>query len=183
MNSLLHKIDELDRKCIIATRLWQTDLMTSVMRLFTESARGYAWSVYALILFLLNKFHLIFFSEQRLLFKAMYCPLLGLVLGKTIKLSIKRKRPYQSIENFQALTHSPLDDSFPSLHATSTISFFTGLYLNHQSYAGWILVWALIVIFSRLYLGVHYLSDLIGGILLGFFCGFALYFMEPYFLR
>jgi undecaprenyl-diphosphatase len=80
------------------------------------------------------------------------------------------------MENFPALTHSPLDDSFPSLHAASSFSFASALFFLHHPYAPYALAWAPLVAFSRLYLGVHYLSDLVGGIVIGVLCGALVYF-------
>lgn len=171
MPDFFQNVDLNDRKIVTAVSMWRSPRTTFLMQVFTESGRGYAWMVYALILNLLLFFDIHLIERQDLILKALFAPLFGWGLGKAIKLSVRRKRPFQSIENFKALTHSPLDDSFPSLHAISSSSFCMALILYHHFIAPWILIWSIMVSFSRLYLGVHYLSDLIAGIILGILCG------------
>ncbi|MGZ3807190.1 MAG: phosphatase PAP2 family protein [Bacteriovorax sp.] len=171
MSELFSQINEIDRKVTLAVKKWRNDFMTTFMRAFTESARGYAWAIYALALNLLAMGNRNLFVNQTALLRAMFGPLLGWGVGNIFKKLIKRKRPFQSLDDFLALTHSPINDSFPSLHALTSTSFFAGLFLYHHPFAPWVLVWALMVGFSRLYLGVHYLSDLLGGIFLGVLCG------------
>ena len=167
----LFKINDLDRKVTLAVvRLRQKDV-TNILKLFTYSARGFSWVIYTLILIYLNNKNILIFSGQELFLKALFCTFITWVLGQTVKKIYKRKRPFQAIPNFKALVYSPKDDSFPSLHAGSTIAFSVALFLVHYPGAPWFGAWSLIVIFSRLYLGVHYLSDLIGGIVLGIICG------------
>ncbi len=171
MSDFFQNVNLVDRKIVTAVSMRRSPGLTFLMQIFTESGRGYAWMVYALILNLLLLLNINLIERQDLILKAMFAPILGWWFGKIIKLSVKRKRPFQRIENFKALTHSPIDDSFPSLHASSSSSFCTALFLFHHFLAPWILIWCIMVSFSRLYLGVHYLSDLIAGIMLGIFCG------------
>ncbi len=68
---------------------------------------------------------------------------------------------------------------FVSSHATNFFALATifSLVLKKQMPKLWILLFslAIIIAFSRLYLGVHYLSDLIVGALLGFLVSFLVY--------
>ncbi len=171
MKKIFKQIDLQDQKIIFAVTSWRIGPLVLLFKIFTESARGYAWSIYAIILnVLILSYTEIFFKQTQILW-ALFCPLLAWFFGKIIKKCVRRKRPYQIIANFKALTHSPIDDSFPSLHAASTSAFFSGLFILHHPYASFVGCWALLVIFSRLYLGVHYLSDLIAGSILGLLCG------------
>jgi undecaprenyl-diphosphatase len=67
------------------------------------------------------------------------------------------------------------DNSFPSGHATAA---FTGVPIINKIFPFfkhfWIVL-AILIAFSRLYLGVHYLSDIVAGSLLGY--GIATFFM------
>lgn len=60
---------------------------------------------------------------------------------------------------------------FVSGHATNSfaIAWFFGLFLKsyYPKILRWLILWAIIVIYTRLYLGVHYPSDLIGGFIVG----------------
>ncbi len=89
------------------------------------------------------------------------------------KMVIRRPRPDALI---QAISENSF--SFPSQHATTAAAFYGVIaYIIIRSYKSWkarltmVLSLALIVILvdlSRLYLGVHYLSDVLAGNLLGF---------------
>jgi membrane-associated phospholipid phosphatase len=103
-------------------------------------------------------------------------PLIFVITSSSgIKHILKRKRPYiKPIKTYNSHSYS-----FPSIHAASSITIVTGLFflVNYtlslfnyypQQTSIILLIIALIVChvsicYSRIYLGVHYLSDVIGG--------------------
>jgi undecaprenyl-diphosphatase len=171
MLSLLFNINEFDRAVVLAVAKWRKKELTFILKMFTYSARGYAWFTYANILIILMYKKIQIIPGESLIMKAMICTFMTWIIGSIIKKSFRRKRPFQSMEKFPSLVFSPVNDSFPSLHAGATTAFFVALLLLHHPWSIWAGIWATIVIFSRLYLGVHYLSDLFGGVILGIFCG------------
>lgn len=66
---------------------------------------------------------------------------------------------------------------FISGHATNAFGFvlFSSLFFKYRPYTIFITSWALIMIYSRIYLGVHFISDIAGGILVGSLTGFMVY--------
>lgn len=72
---------------------------------------------------------------------------------------------------------------FVSSHAANTFALAmltSGLFKN--IYFTWfIFAWATIVSYSRIYLGVHYPGDIIGGALLGIFLGWVVFLLYQYF--
>lgn len=95
----------------------------------------------------------------------------GFLLTQGLKTLIGRMRP-QYAEAFL-----PKDDSFPSGHVSMTVVFLgLGLYLYFQRERSWAqqtaaiglaAVYAMLMGLSRLLLGNHYLSDVLGGYLTG----------------
>jgi len=66
---------------------------------------------------------------------------------------------------------------FISSHAANSfaIATFTLLLFKNRTYSYLIVFWALIVSYSRIYLGVHYPGDILGGIILGLILGRIVY--------
>ena len=85
-----------------------------------------------------------------------------------LKHLIARSRPYDCILGLIPLITPPTDYSFPSGHTAA--SFAVGALLFRKlpkRYGIPALVLAALIGFSRLYLGVHYPSDVLAGALLG----------------
>jgi undecaprenyl-diphosphatase len=88
-----------------------------------------------------------------------------------IKPLVHRVRPCFAVEGVQALVSQPRSPSFPSSHAANSFGAATVLLAAWRRW-GWLgFVIAGAVSFSRVYVGVHYPSDLVGGAVLGVGCG------------
>ena len=85
-------------------------------------------------------------------------------LNTAVKLVVHRPRP--ELPGLPALTGTPTQLSFPSAHAATS---FAGarLYTRLGLPAPPLYALAALLAASRLYLGVHYPSDIVGGVLLG----------------
>lgn len=71
---------------------------------------------------------------------------------------------------------------FVSSHAANTFGIlaFTSLLFRKKEYTIAFLIWALISCYSRIYLGVHYLGDIICGAILGLIIGCLIYLVYRY---
>ena len=69
-----------------------------------------------------------------------------------------------------------INRSFPSGHSTASASVMRFFEFNRILLWAWIAV-TILIMFSRVYLGMHYLSDVITGLILGYFIGDASIFL------
>lgn len=96
-----------------------------------------------------------------------------LVTNLTIKPLITRPRPWVVMEDFVSLVTSSDPHSFPSGHTTAAFAFGVALFLTlPQKWAkATALVAAALMGLSRLYVGVHFPTDVLAGMVIGTCCG------------
>ncbi len=96
-----------------------------------------------------------------------------LVNNLFLKHLIARTRPYEVIEGLHILIAAPRDFSFPSGHAGSSFAAAAVIaFMAPKRYGIAALALAAVISFSRLYVGVHYPSDVLAGLFDGIFIGF-----------
>ena len=105
-------------------------------------------------------------------------------LSYILKISFQRKRPFVTYPDIIKKSHGG-SWSFPSGHTTFAFATATSLTL---SFPKWYVavpayLWASTVAYSRMYLGVHYPSDVLGGIILGIGTSFLVWKLDEYFLK
>ena len=131
-------------------------LMPAVTRL---GDGGLIWIVTAIILICTKKYRRVGITLAAGL-------LVGLLIGNVVlKNLVARSRPCWVMPDFPLLIGVPTDYSFPSGHTTASfVSAFVLLKGNRRMGVAAIVV-ASMIAFSRLYLFVHFPTDILGGIL------------------
>ena len=138
-----------------------------VVSLLINNISGYVLFGIVLIILILGKQH-------KKIIPLLLVFILYLGLTSLLKLIVARPRPFVELGN-SMLDNNPYR-SFPSGHATSTFALIPFFNFNKIIYYVWIMI-AVIVSLSRVYLGVHYLSDVIFGAILGCFIGELVFYL------
>lgn len=103
-------------------------------------------------------------SERHVLIACGLSFLLGLALNQIALLFIHRIRPYDAGVTHLLIAPSH-DPSFPSDHATAAFAIVFAYLVNHRSLkATLFFAAAMLLVVSRVYVGTHYVGDIIGGV-------------------
>lgn len=118
---------------------------------------------------------LLFFKKTRVAGIILLTALaLGFLTGDVLlKHIVNRPRPFTVNTDFVLLINPPSGASFPSTHSVLAAAATTVLLAKKRVLGIIALVLTLCIAFSRLYLCVHYPTDVLCGLLLGVLCGTA----------
>lgn len=181
-----------------AALLWiqeyvRNDFLTPIVTFITHLGdHGYLWIALLLILLAIPK------TRKAGLIGAATLLLTFLLNNQVLKPLVARTRPYEVVEGLTILIKKPGEFSFPSGHTANSICVGFVLWmisrqceklgdktLYFPKAAGWFfLVLSILIGLSRLYVGVHYPTDVLGGTVVAIFDAcvvFGIY--KKYFLK
>lgn len=92
---------------------------------------------------------------------------IALVVNIPIRGFVERRRPFLDHKGLEVLVKGKTDFSFVSDHATLTMAIAVGLFMVHRKFGLVAIALAVTEGFCRVYMGVHYPTDVIGGLALG----------------
>lgn len=141
----------------------RVDFLTPILKFFTLLGdHGMLWIGVALLLIIFKRTRPIGVTAGASL------ALNALLVNVIIKNLVARTRPYEVIDGLTRLVGEQSDFSFPSGHTSSGFSVAVVIFmLMPKKYGVPALITATIIAYSRLYVGVHYPTDVLGGFIIG----------------
>jgi undecaprenyl-diphosphatase len=180
MDSIWAVLQSLDEQIFIFLNGFHTPMMDLFMA--WVSAHNTWIPLYLIIMFSI----FLFYPKKEAVFIVLYFIASGfadLVTSGFMKPFFARLRPCFNPE-LEGLVHVVGNCGgkfgFASSHAANTFALFGGLYFvlkDNKIIVNSMLLWAILVSYSRIYVGVHYLSDVLFGAIIGFFISYTLYFI------
>lgn len=152
---------------------FSNNVMDIAMKSFSFLANiGWVWIAVAVLCLFFPKTRKIGITVAlALIFSLIICNL-------TLKPLIGRIRPYELREGIALIITAPTDASFPSGHTSISFAGAVAIFTRNKKWGIGALVLASLIAFSRLYLYVHFPTDVFGGIIVGSACGAAAYFVS-----
>jgi undecaprenyl-diphosphatase len=162
LKGLARRVRDLDRALFRAVFGVKWGPLTSVMRAFTVAGTaGALWGVLAAAAFLLTGL-----EPSRLLI-----PWTAIAASWTVaegaKYLFNRTRPFLWDTEIAPLIKTPSSSSFPSGHSATAAAGAITLSVLYPAIAPVLVPAALLVVLSRIYLGVHFPFDVLAGAVIG----------------
>jgi undecaprenyl-diphosphatase len=173
---MIQTISEWDKSAFLYLNGFHSDLMDYVMTLFTLTPTWilfYGVTLYVII----RKYGR---KSIPIIISIVLVILLADQLSGLLKHSIMRLRPSNdpvvSPYAHVFFTKGGLY-GFVSAHAANAFSFatFTAFLFRSRGYSIFIFPWACLIAYTRIYLGVHYPGDILGGMILGILIGWGIF--------
>jgi len=140
----------------------KNDFLDKFMLKFTNFGGGIFTTFFTLALILFGKGKVRFIGIQIAI-----TLLISQGITYSLKALLSRERPYNMLKNLNTFGITLKDYSFPSGHSSASFSIAAAIAFNIPKLSILVFAIALTVGISRIYLGVHYPTDVAAGIILG----------------
>lgn len=94
-----------------------------------------------------------------------------------IRFFYHRPRPFLLYQLHQFIYKNGGEWSFPSGHSAFFFAMATAIYLQNKKWGAWFFLSAILMNISRIIAGVHYPSDILGGMIIGIAVGFSVFYV------
>ena len=174
MDTILHTLSQLDGQTLLFVQdhLRFEELNPFMIRFTNLGEFGLIWIIITVLLLIPKKSR-----------RAGICSALALVASLCVtnfflKNYVARVRPYEVVEGLTSLLGPVGEWSFPSGHASSGFAAAAAIYKSRPKRVGVpCIILAALLAWSRLYVGVHYPSDVIGGAIIGALLGLIVFWI------
>jgi len=177
---------DFDRELFLYLNSFYNDFFDTIMLLVTRKETWFPFYLIIVVFFIKN-----YRSKSMLILVFLALTIIASdQISVLIKETVQRLRPVHE-PSIEHLVHNVLRKGglfgFVSSHAANTfaIFIFTSKIFKNKSYFYLLFFWAVLVSYSRIYSGVHYPLDILGGAVLGWFLAVVFYkllmFLENHF--
>ena len=180
---LMQWLIEIDEKLLLAINGCHNDYFDHFMYLFSDR---WIWvPMYVAILYVMIRNFSFRKTIVCLIAIALTITIADQVGASLIRPIVERMRPSNPDNPISDLVHIVNNYrsgryGFPSCHAANTfgLAFFVFFLFSRRWLTVFLMFWAVVTCYSRVYLGLHYPGDLFFGMILGFLSAVVVYFVK-----
>ena len=172
---MLKRIQAWDNRILTKISNKHTNKLDKIMVFVTRTGNnGYVWFALTIPLLIINRFRVVGYT---MILSMIISSLSGEI---TIKHIVGRVRPCNRDFGKELLIKHPAHYSFPSGHTSASFGVTMVMFFMMPVLFVPVLLYACLMGFSRVYLLVHYPTDVIAGMVLGTICGTVAVSVSPY---
>lgn len=161
MSEFLNRMQTWDDRLILSLISYRSRNLNLFMKIMSSAGDGYSYVLAALAIYLIRGISIDWLTFTVLAF------IFELSFYKLIKSGTSRPRPYQANPGISNLVIPPDQFSFPSGHTAAATVSGVAFSLIFPALIPFFILFAFLVGTSRVYLGVHYPTDVLVGFILG----------------